>query len=798
MGMKPELDLDVIRPDSPTSRQTSDELAGPSGSRPTNWLLVVAACAGIGVGAGASFAVGSQPSVGSGHQKPGEGGKTPTSATDGTAETSAHSGKAPDAMRPAPVNAVTAAVPAAAADGSGSAAPRSAEALNDEDLATDDDKPPVLPEEDAPPVHDQAQVDALVAELAATHKRLHASDAASAVDKATEAALDTVFAKQKIARKFAREFYAAFGVGRFVSAGSLTPLGQGVVAMVGELERHAIDPASYQREALAAVVANLGRDENGATLSGSVSILRGLLAAPTFDAAEARERVSSMRELPTPSAVGAIAASLAGGTGPTAADTLPDAHVFKAFLELALDFRFIKKAGPTSIRTREAVFDRDRKALKDFMADIVSRPGGEGVKLLIPPHPQYTSMLGFYATYRELAAKGGCEKVATGWRFRAGSKGAEVKKLQARLACQGFYDGELDGKFEGATVEAVKSFQRHHDIPDEGNVLEETINSLNVSIDYRVKQMALALQRMREGRFERMGDFFIRVNIPSFLLKVFENGQLIREHRVIVGTNRLDDDKVNLVQGHINRTKLLATRLYEVIVNPTWILPKRVEEGELKSSLEKDSDYLAKSNIKKVKLGSGTEVFVQGSGSGNVLGKVKFLLEESNAIYLHDTDKRQLFKKQRRDFSHGCMRVHEAIEFGKWLLAHDGWPTDEVEKAFGARSLQRGFKLKKPIHTVTEYITVDVSAEGKPVFFTDIYGYDSAYFNDKLPAFEKTRWGSDRLRPRWVPLVESKQVDEWRAKGKPAPRNLGADGKPKPEPKGKPATEAGGSEVDGP
>ncbi len=792
MAMKPELDLDGIGKDSPAPRQTSDELTGASSSRPTNWLLVVAACAGIGVGAGASFAVGSQSPASAKHQQPAQG------VSGGAPGTSAQPGQAPDAGRPSPVAAVTAAVPAAAPDAAGAASARSAEALNVEDLPTDDDKPPVLPEEDVAPQHDPAKVDALVAELAATHKRLHASDAANAVDKATEAALDTVFAKQKIARKFAREFYASFGVGRFVSAGALTPLGQGVVAMVGELEAHAIDPAGYQREALAAVVANLGRDGSSGTVSGSVSILRGLLAAPTFDSAEARERVSAMRELPAPSAIGAIAASLAGGTGPTAADTLPDAHVFKSFLELALDFRFIRKAGPTSLRTREAVFERERKALKDFMADIVSRPGGEGVKLLIPPHPQYTSMLGFYATYRELAVKGGCEKVATGWRFRPGSKGEEVKKLQARLACQGFYSGEIDGKFEGATVEAVKSFQRHHDIPDEGNVLEETIKSLNVSIDYRVKQMALALQRMREGRFERMGEFFIRVNIPSFLLKVFENGQLIREHRVIVGTNRLDDDKVTLVQGHINRTKLLATRLYEVIVNPTWILPKRVEEGELQSSLEKDADYLAKSNIKKVKLGSGTEVFVQGSGSGNVLGKVKFLLEESNAIYLHDTDKRQLFKKQRRDFSHGCMRVHEAIEFGKWLLAHDGWPTDEIEKAFGARSLQRGFKLKKPVHTVTEYITVDVSAEGKPVFFTDIYGYDSAYFNDKLPAFERTRWGSDRLRPRWVPLVESKQVDEWRAKGKPAPRNLGADGKPKPEPKAKPGAEAGGAEVEGP
>jgi len=298
-------------------------------------------------------------------------------------------------------------------------------------------------------------------------------------------------------------------------------------------------------------------------------------------------------------------------------------------------------------------------------------------------------------------------------------------------------------------------------------------------MEYRVKEIALALQRMRESRFDRMGDYFIRVNIPSFMLRVWEHGEVIREQRVIVGTNKLDDDKVQLVQGHINRTKIFGTRLYQVIVNPTWILPKRVEEGELASNVEKDGDYLAKSNIKKVKLGSGEEVFVQGSGKGNVLGKVKFLLEESNAIYLHDTDKRHLFKKQRRDFSHGCMRVHEAIEFGKWLLVKDGYSQEEVDKSFGSM-VQKGFDMHTPVNLVTEYITVDLAADGKPVFYDDIYGYDEAYWADKLPPGEKTRWGSEILRPRWVPKMEGETVEGWRKAGKSAPRNLGPDGKPKP------------------
>jgi murein L,D-transpeptidase YcbB/YkuD len=284
---------------------------------------------------------------------------------------------------------------------------------------------------------------------------------------------------------------------------------------------------------------------------------------------------------------------------------------------------------------------------------------------------------------------------------------------------------------------------------------------------------------MREARVDRMTDVFMRVNLPAFMLRVYEHGKVIREQRVIIGTNKLDDDKVTLVQGHINRTKIFGTRLYQVIVNPTWILPRRVEQGELLTSVEDDPDYLAKKNIRKVRLGSGEDVLVQGAGGGDVLGEVKFLLEESNAVYLHDTDKRGLFKKRRRDFSHGCMRVEGAEEFAKWLLERDGAAAADVERAFASKAQPFPFELKTPINLVTEYVTVDLTANGEPIFLDDIYKYDDAYWNDKLPPTVTLPWGSALLRPRWVPLVDAKTVAGWKAEGKSAPRDLGPDGKPK-------------------
>jgi len=635
--------------------------------------------------------------------------------------------------------------------------------------------------DDKPDPARAAQVDALVTRLAAAYQTLRAPADASSTEKAIESSLDDVFGKDKLDKRFAKELYAAYGPGRFVRNGHLTSLGQAVLARAHELDAHAIDAAPYALDQLDQALANVAKTGGDAAASGgpALAIMVGALQSLTFDAAGVKERLLAIPDALDDGMVGSalVQAQASSASGPSAADMPNDARLMRTFIDLVFDFRFIKKAGPFLLRERGSIYERQKKDLNAFVAQLFGAADGAGaMDLLIPPHPQYRRMVEVYALYKGYAAAG-CEKLPGAWRFRKGSKGKEVEKLQHRLACEGYYEGAFDGVYDGPTTEAVKAFQRHHDLDESGDVLDETMDSINISMDYRVRQIALVLQRMREGRFDRMGDFFLRVNLPAFLLRAYENGKVVKEHRVIIGTNKLDDDKVELTQGHINRTKIFGTRLYQVIVNPTWILPKRVEAGELATNIEKDPDHLAKSNIKKVKLGSGTEVFVQGAGKGNVLGKVKFLLEESNAIYLHDTDKRQLFKKRERAFSHGCMRVHEAVEFGQWLLARDGWDPKEVDRSIGSSS-QRGFDMHKPVNLVTEYMTVDLADDGFPIFFTDIYGYDSAFWADKLPPTERVRWGSAVLRPRWVPVMDGETVEGWHKAGKAAPRDLGPDGKP--------------------
>lgn len=581
------------------------------------------------------------------------------------------------------------------------------------------------------------------------------------------------------------EAHRTAGQGTFATEQGLTRLGQAVVERVNALPDHGIDTKEYGLPALNRQVEDFTSQVAGGAVKPPPAagpagrVLVDLLAAPRFDRVAAGKLLEATAGEPTADHVEDIAERLAdAGVSKSmsrAIDRL-EASIGKALTLLVLDFRFIRRVGPFELRSAKKVA-RKKRSRAELLADLAdlmrtSVDPGAALDRLAPRHPTYQPLMEVYAQYRGLAEAGGCATdLDVGWKIRPGASGASVERVQKRLACEGYYDGPIDGTYGDALLAAVGDYQRHHELEDEGFVFEKTLRSMNVPMARRAEQIALALQRARESKAVELGDYYIRVNVPAFELQIVEENVVTGRQTTIVGTNRLDDDKVKLTQGHINRTKLFVTELYEVIANPDWILPRRVEKGELKAKLATDPDYLAKNNIIAQTLDNGTTVYIQRSGEGNVLGKVKFLLRESSAIFLHDTNDRSLFRHLRRDLSHGCIRVHKALSFAQWILEKDGWDAREVERSLGADTVQRGMKLKSPVPLVTEYATVDIAADGKPVFLTDIYGYDKAVEKGTLPPQVTARWGSAVLRPNWVPRVPEEVVNGWRAAGRHAPHN---------------------------
>ena len=579
-------------------------------------------------------------------------------------------------------------------------------------------------------------------------------------------------------------FHREVGPGALVDSQGLTKAARALMERIDSLARHGLDPATYGMPGLAKRI----EDAQGAWRTQGFSppagagaagaVLVDVLREPRFDRDVALARLTAAGGQPTARHVEAVLGALEiqrrGAAATTRASEL-EAALGKALLQIVLDFRFVKRAGPfelTAHAPKLLTRDRVRRKVLLLMAKIVRSADPESeLAGLEPNHPSYEGMKDARDHYASIVARGGCSRLPETWKLRPEMEGAPVRALQERLTCEGYYQGALDGIYGTELLGGVRAYQAHHELKDDGFVFERSVRSMNVAMTRRLEQIDLALKRMRESERRDLTDPYLRVNLPLFEMHVVEGGKTTRRHRVIVGSNKLDDDKVQLRQGHINRTLLFKTRLYEAVVHPDWIVPRRVEQGEMKTLIKEDPTYLDKHNIVRQTLPGGRQVLIQRSGRGNALGKVKFLLEKSQAIFLHDTDKPEYFRLNRRDLSHGCMRVHRALDFANWLLVQDGWDADEVRRSLKASTTQRGMKLHEPVDLVTQYMTVDIARDGKPIFLTDIYGYDAAYRNGDLPPKDTALWGSPVLRPSWVPKVPEEIVMAWKEAGRSAPHN---------------------------
>jgi murein L,D-transpeptidase YcbB/YkuD len=116
----------------------------------------------------------------------------------------------------------------------------------------------------------------------------------------------------------------------------------------------------------------------------------------------------------------------------------------------------------------------------------------------------------------------------------------------------------------------------------------------------------------------------------------------------------------------------------------------------------------------------GREAVRQRPGPKNALGYVKFMFPNDFNIYLHDTPNHELFKKDVRAFSHGCIRLEKPAELAQWVL---GWTPDRVEGAMhGTDNHEVNLPSKIPVYIV--YFTTYVDG-GRIFYGNDLYDRDS-------------------------------------------------------------------------
>jgi murein L,D-transpeptidase YcbB/YkuD len=289
--------------------------------------------------------------------------------------------------------------------------------------------------------------------------------------------------------------------------------------------------------------------------------------------------------------------------------------------------------------------------------------------------------------------------------------------------------------YDEATRAGVARFQRRHGLTADGVIGSATAKALQVPLSWRVRQIELALERLRwlpDLSRERL----IAVNIPMFQLWAWDR---VPSHdppaltmSVIVGRS-LD-----------SRTPVFAERMQYVVFQPYWNVPLSILQNELLPQIRRDPGYLARENMEIVdgagdhapvlagttddiaRLGTGNVRVRQRPGPENALGLVKFMFPNRNDVYMHDTPARVLFGRARRDLSHGCIRVQDPVALANWVLGSDRtWTRERIVAAMNGTPNRR-VDLPQPVQVVIFYTTAAALPDGTVQFADDLYGQDGA------------------------------------------------------------------------
>jgi murein L,D-transpeptidase YcbB/YkuD len=218
------------------------------------------------------------------------------------------------------------------------------------------------------------------------------------------------------------------------------------------------------------------------------------------------------------------------------------------------------------------------------------------------------------------------------------------------------------------------------------------------------------MERMRWMPKEPSGNRIV-ANIPEYKLHVYEASKKVFDMDIVVGTEA-------------NKTVVFNDVLKYVVFSPYWNIPRSIIRNEIQPAMRKSSNYLARKNMEQTGFSDGLPIIRQKPGGANALGSVKFIFPNNYNIYFHDTPAKSLFGKEKRAFSHGCVRLAEPKKLAAYLLRNQPeWTSQKISEAMNA-SKEKWVTLKEPIPVVITYFTSWISSDGLLNFRDDIYGHD--------------------------------------------------------------------------
>jgi murein L,D-transpeptidase YcbB/YkuD len=356
------------------------------------------------------------------------------------------------------------------------------------------------------------------------------------------------------------------------------------------------------------------------------------------------------------------------------------------------------------------------------------------IHALSPQSSAYQRLRGALHDYRVLASQGGWPALPDFPTLRPGERRAEVPLLRRRLQLEGDHPAlevtEIDA-FDETLEAAVRRFQSRNGLAQDGVVGSKTLAALNVPVEVRINQIQANMERWRWLPRD-LGRYYLLVNTGGYEMTLFIDGEPVLHHRTINGTRK-------------RQTPSFASRITHLVINPRWTVPRLIAVKDLLPKQQRDAEYLSQLGIQVLKFEEGEWVQLdpmsldwqkyhknnfpftlrQVPGEQNSLGRIKFIMHNPYAIYLHDTPAKGLFEKPIRAFSSGCIRVQGVDQLARRLLLNGGQsPAEALDEPLKSQET-RTQKLARPMPVYLVYFTSWVDDEGLVHFRPDVYQRNS-------------------------------------------------------------------------
>lgn len=328
--------------------------------------------------------------------------------------------------------------------------------------------------------------------------------------------------------------------------------------------------------------------------------------------------------------------------------------------------------------------------------------------------------------------------------LKLGDQDPSVFNLKMRLQTLGYKVSAVNASYDAEAVALVKEYCVDHALGGNGELNRNSPiwSHIGVSLEARLQQIRMTMEKIR-WLPTTPDDRYVHVNIAYQRLDMFERTGKAFSMKTINGREK-------------RKTPMIKDKLTAIELNPSWTVPVRLIIEDKIPMIQRDPWFFARNNF-VVYDGYGREMnpayvdwsymsdsearsitLRQSPGLGNALGIMKFHLTNPYAIYLHDTNERELFAKRDRLLSSGCVRLERPVDFAAYLLSgHPKWGNIDTLRAslattrLASRNVPRQFQIpmSQPVPVYLVYHTAEVEDGGKVKFAVDQYGQDLRLFN---------------------------------------------------------------------